>query len=84
MKSRSIRWWFFPLQLIASFALALALGSLDDEAHALGDLLRFENVPILMCLTFLFFTVMATATLAVFDRHAAEVRAKEEERRSAR
>ena len=80
MKSRSIRWWFFPLQLVGSFALTLALTSLDDEVHALGDLLRFENVPILLFMTLLFFTIMATATLAVFDPHvASEETGKEEQ-----
>ena len=84
MKMRSAFWLVLLLQLAVSFAAAVAIGFLDDEAHSLGVLMQSENVPMLMAITLLFFTVLAAVSLAVFDRHAAEVRAKEDERRSAR
>ena len=84
MKARSAFWLILLLELAVSFAGAVAVGFLDDETHSLGILMRSENVPALMALTLLFFTVLAGGSLAIFDPHAEEVRAKEDERRSAR
>ena len=55
--TRPRRWRLLLLQLVISFALAVALAFLDDEVNSLGDLMRIENIPAAVIYTLALFGI---------------------------